>query len=72
MYRRAYELPCYGGAWDEVTAARIIHDQGEKMIYFEDARLEFFGKPIAWIPYFSTPDPTSAVVVAMKSRRVSI
>ena len=28
------------------------------MIYFEDARLEFFGQPIAWLPYFSAPDPT--------------
>jgi len=42
----------------QVKAARIIHDQGEKMIYFEDARIEFFGKPLAWFPYFSTPDPT--------------
>ena len=42
----------------QVTAARIIHDQGERMMYFEDARLEFFGKPIAWLPYFSAPDPT--------------
>jgi LPS-assembly protein len=42
----------------QVKAARIIHDQGEKMIYFEDARFEFFGWPIAWLPYFSAPDPT--------------
>ncbi|HZL30113.1 MAG TPA: LPS-assembly protein LptD [Pseudolabrys sp.] len=42
----------------QVKAARIIHDQNERMIYFEDARLEFFGKPIAWLPYFSAPDPT--------------
>ena len=28
------------------------------MIYFEDARLEFFGVPLAYIPYFSAPDPT--------------
>ncbi|MCF8478045.1 MAG: LPS-assembly protein LptD [Pseudolabrys sp.] len=42
----------------QVKAARIIHDQGERMMYFENARLEFFGKPIAWMPYFSTPDPT--------------
>jgi LPS-assembly protein len=42
----------------QVKAARIIHDQNEKMIYFEDARLEFFGKPLAWLPYFSAPDPT--------------
>jgi LPS-assembly protein len=42
----------------QVKAARVIHDQGEKMMYFEDARLEFFGVPIAWLPYFSAPDPT--------------
>lgn len=42
----------------QVKAARIIHDQNERMIYFEDARLEFFGRPLAWLPYFSTPDPT--------------
>jgi LPS-assembly protein len=42
----------------QVKAARIIHDQNEKMLYFEDARLEFFGVPMAYMPYFSTPDPT--------------
>ncbi|MDO8876936.1 MAG: LPS-assembly protein LptD [Pseudolabrys sp.] len=42
----------------QVKAARIIHDQGEKMMYFEDARLEFFGTPLAYMPYFSAPDPT--------------
>jgi LPS-assembly protein len=42
----------------QVKGARIIHDQGEKMMYFEDARLEFFGYPVAYMPYFSTPDPT--------------
>jgi LPS-assembly protein len=42
----------------QVKAARIIHDQGEKMMYFEDARLEFFGTPMAYMPYFSAPDPT--------------
>ncbi len=42
----------------QVKGARIIHDQTEKMLYFEDARLEFFGMPVAYLPYFSTPDPT--------------
>ena len=42
----------------QVKAARIIHDQGEKMLYFESARLEFFGVPMAYLPYFYTPDPT--------------
>ncbi len=42
----------------QVQAARIIHDEGEKMLYFEDARVEFFGVPLAYIPFMSTPDPT--------------
>src|SRR5947207_1503785 len=42
----------------QVKAARIIHDQGEKMLYFEDARIEFLGVPLAYVPYFYTPDPT--------------
>ena len=42
----------------QVKGARIIHDQTEKMLYFENAQLEFFGIPMAYLPYFSTPDPT--------------
>ena len=42
----------------QVKAARIIHDQTEKMIYFEDARIEFFGVPLAYSPYLAAPDPT--------------
>ncbi len=42
----------------QVKGARIIHDQTDKMLYFENAQLEFFGVPMAYIPYFSTPDPT--------------
>ena len=42
----------------QIKAKRIIHNQTEKMMYFEDANLEFFGKPIAWFPYMSAPDPT--------------
>src|SRR5262249_31594361 len=42
----------------QVKAARIIHDQGEKMMYFEDAKLEFAGVPLAYIPFFSAPDST--------------
>jgi LPS-assembly protein len=42
----------------QVKGVRIIHDQVEKMLYFENAQLEFFGVPMAYLPYFSTPDPT--------------
>ena len=42
----------------QVKGARIVHDQTEKMLYFENAQLEFFGVPMAYLPFFSTPDPT--------------
>ena len=42
----------------QIKAARIIHDQGEKMLYFEQATLEFYGMPLAYLPFFSAPDPT--------------
>ena len=42
----------------QVKGARIVHDQTEKMLYFETAQLEFFGVPLAYLPFFSTPDPT--------------
>jgi LPS-assembly protein len=42
----------------QVKAVRIIHDEAEKMMYFEDARIEFFGVPLAYMPYFSAPDPS--------------
>jgi LPS-assembly protein len=42
----------------QVKAARIIHNQTERMMYFEDASIEFFGVPLAYMPYLATPDPT--------------
>ena len=41
-----------------IRAQRIIHKNDEKMIYYEDARLEFLGIPVAYTPYLSAPDPT--------------
>ncbi len=41
-----------------VRAKRIIHKNDEQMIYYEDAYLEFSGIPVAYVPYFSAPDPT--------------
>ena len=42
----------------QIKAMRIVHDQTEKMMYFEDARLELAGVPLAYVPFFSAPDPT--------------
>lgn len=41
-----------------VRAKRIIHKSDEKMIYYEDASLEFFGIPVGYAPFFSAPDPS--------------
>ncbi len=35
----------------QVKGARIIHNQTEKMLCFENAQLEFFGVPTAYLPY---------------------
>jgi LPS-assembly protein len=42
----------------QVKAARIIHNNDEHTIYYEDATLEFAGIPVAYMPYFWSPDPT--------------
>ena len=42
----------------QVKAARIIHNNEEHTIYYENATLEFAGIPIAYMPYFWSPDPT--------------
>jgi LPS-assembly protein len=42
----------------QVRSARIIHKKAEQTIYYEQARLEFAGVPLAYIPYMSGPDST--------------
>ncbi|WP_299563156.1 LPS-assembly protein LptD [Enterovirga sp.] len=42
----------------QVKAARIIHNNQERRIYYEGASLEFAGIPVAYVPYFYTPDPS--------------
>jgi LPS-assembly protein len=41
-----------------IRARRVIHDEVKKRIYYESATLDVLGVPIAWLPYFSHPDPT--------------
>jgi LPS-assembly protein len=42
----------------EIRARRIIHDQDERQLYFEDATFRVSGVPIAYIPRMRLPDPT--------------
>nr|BAT28317.1 possible organic solvent tolerance protein [Aureimonas frigidaquae] len=42
----------------QVKARRIVWDQQEQVIRYYGARFELFGAPLAYLPYFATPDPT--------------
>lgn len=42
----------------QLKAMKIIHNQTERMIYFEGATFELAGVPIAYVPYLSAPDPS--------------
>ena len=42
----------------EIRARRILHDQEERQIYFDDAQLRFGGTPVLFIPRLRIPDPT--------------
>jgi LPS-assembly protein len=55
--RACLERPGRPPLW-QIKAARIIHDSTERTVYYEDARLEFFGVPVAYVPFFSHPDPS--------------
>lgn len=65
------ENPSKPPLW-QVKAKRIIWREDEKTIYYEDATFELFGYPIAWLPFFSSPDPTvkrrSGVIAPTLSR----
>jgi LPS-assembly protein len=41
----------------QIRASRVVQDQVEQRIYFENARLEVLGLPVAWLPWFRIPDP---------------
>lgn len=42
----------------QLKAERVIHDEQDKTIEYEHAWLEVLGFPVAYIPYFSHPDPS--------------
>jgi len=42
----------------EIRAARVIHDQQARQLFFENARFRVYGVPILWLPRLRLPDPT--------------
>ena len=42
----------------EIRARRVIHDQQERQLYFENAQFRFAGLPLLYLPQLRMPDPT--------------
>lgn len=42
----------------ELRARRVVHDQQERQIYFDNAQFRVAGLPVAWFPRLRMPDPT--------------
>jgi len=42
----------------QIRARRVVHDQQERQLYFDDARFEIAGVPVAYFPHLRLPDPT--------------
>jgi LPS-assembly protein len=42
----------------QVKSERVIYDQSQHKIRFQNATVDFFGVPLLWSPYLSMPDPT--------------
>jgi LPS-assembly protein len=42
----------------EVRASRVIHDEEERQIYFNNAQLRVAGVPVFYLPRLRMPDPT--------------
>ena len=42
----------------QIRARRVIHDQQEKQLYFDDAQFRIMDVPIFYIPRLRLPDPT--------------
>lgn len=42
----------------EIRASRVIHDDLERQLYFEDAQFRVIGLPIAYFPRLRLPDPS--------------
>ncbi|MBU2582609.1 MAG: LPS-assembly protein LptD [Alphaproteobacteria bacterium] len=41
-----------------ISARRIIHDQQDATVTYQDAQFEVFGQPVVYLPYFQHPDPS--------------
>ncbi len=41
-----------------IRASRVVHDEEERQLYFENAQLRVLDVPVFYVPYLRLPDPT--------------
>ncbi len=41
-----------------IRASRVIHDEAERQLYFENAQFRIYDVPVLWVPRMRLPDPT--------------
>ena len=55
----------------QIRARRVIHDRDARQLYFENARFEVAGIPVAWFPRLRLPDPTLERATGLLAPRFS-
>ncbi len=55
----ACDLNCEGDPVWQVKAQRVIHDQDDQLMTYNDAWIELLGVPILYTPYLAHPDPSA-------------
>ena len=55
----------------QIRARRIVHDKEKQQLYFEGARFEVVGVPIAWFPRLRLPDPTQERTTGLLTPRLT-
>ena len=41
----------------QMRASKIVHDKASQDVYYHNVKFDAFGVPVAYLPYFSHPDP---------------
>jgi LPS-assembly protein len=55
----ACDLDCEGDPVWQIKARKVVHDQDDQLMTYNDAWVELLGLPIFYTPYLAHPDPTA-------------
>lgn len=55
----ACDLDCEGDPVWQVKARKVIHDQDDQLMTYNDAWIELMGVPVFYTPYLAHPDPSA-------------